>query len=112
MTERATGAVDNTTYYRRPPRLSTRALTVRTAVLSGAAALLVSAGLAWQMALGADPQLGGQAAAEQRPRVVQTTVVKRVVGAPSGTASSPASASTPVASAPAPAPAPVSSGTS
>lgn len=110
MTERATGAVDNTTYYRRPPRLSTRALTVRTVVLSSAAALLVSAGLAWQMALGADPQLGGQTAAEQRPRVVQTTVVKRVVGSSSG--SSPASASTSVAPAPAPAPAPVSSGSS
>ncbi|MGZ5323970.1 MAG: hypothetical protein ACXWZ3_08025 [Solirubrobacterales bacterium] len=110
MTERATGAVDHTTYYRRPPRLSTRALTVRTVVLSSAAALLVSAGLAWQMALGADPQLGGETAAEQRPRVVQTTVVKRVVGSSSG--SSPASASTSVAPAPAPAPAPVSSGSS
>lgn len=105
MSERPTGAVDDTAYYRRRPRLSTRALTLRTVVLSSAAALLVSAGLAWQMALGADPRLGGQTTAEQRPRVVKTTVVKRVVGSPSAPSASTGSSmasSVPAASAPAP----------
>jgi hypothetical protein len=112
VSERVKGTVDDTTYYRRRPRLSTRALTLRTVVLSSAAAHQVSAGLALQMALGADPPLGGQAATEQRPRVVKTTVVKRVVGSSSSTAGAPAGSST-VSSAPAvSAPAPVTTSTS
>jgi hypothetical protein len=75
------GMESHTTYYRsRRPRRSTRALTVRTAVVSGVATLLIGTGLAWQMAQGADPALApkAQADAPAEQRVVRTVVIRRV----------------------------------
>lgn len=114
-TDQASGA--DTTYYRRRPKLSTMALTLRTAALAGAAALILAAGLAWQMARGADPALGGgsaPAAASPAPRVVKTIIVKRIPAPSAGTGTSSGAPASTSYSAPAaaPAPAPVTSSAS
>lgn len=104
----------DTTYYRRRQRPSTFALTVRTAALAGAAALVLAVGLAWQMARGADPALGGggEAAAPQPKKIVKTLVVRRVQTAPSTSSISSAGGSSVTAAPVAPAPAPVTTSTS
>lgn len=106
MTTPAGTGGESISYYRsRPRRRSTLSLTIRTALLAGLASLVIAAGLALQMAAGADPALkaGAQGADSQR-KIVRTTVVRRVVGSDggSGTASAPPISSAPVVSSPAP----------
>jgi len=80
---------------------------VRTGLAALAASALIAAGLAWQMASGGDPALGAgaQSGEQDKRRVVQTTVIRRV-GDPTapatGSSSGSASPSAPVISAPAP----------
>jgi hypothetical protein len=102
---------------RRPSvRRSTRALTMKIAALSAAAALLLGTGLSWRMTRGSDPALGPKAvtaASTTVPgkRIVKTVVVKRIRSA---AASSSSGTGTTVSSAPvAPgSPAPVATSTS
>ena len=100
--------MESRTDYRRR-RISTRALTTRVAALAGAAALVLGAGISWQMAQGADPALGPKAqaqaqAADPSKRVVRTVIVRRVpapaLTAGAGSSTVPSSGS--VTTAPAP----------
>jgi hypothetical protein len=108
MTTPAGTGGESISYYRsRPRRRSTLSLTIRTALLAGLASVVIAAGLALQMAVGADPALkaGAQGADSQR-KIVRTTVVRRVAGlgegSGTGAASAPPISSAPVVSSPAP----------
>lgn len=110
MTTPAGTGGESISYYRsRPRRRSTLSLTIRTALLAGLASLVIAAGLALQMAVGADPALraGAQGdGADSQRKIVRTSVVRRVVGSGGGsgtvTASPPSVSSAPVVSSPAP----------
>jgi hypothetical protein len=92
--------------YRRPPRQSTKALTVKLALLAVVATLVIGALIAAQMAAGNDPALGPKAVARAKKASTRTS------SGSSSTAGSSGSSSGYGYSTQQPSPAPVTSSTS
>jgi hypothetical protein len=74
--------------YRRPPRQSTRALTVRLALIAVIVTLVVGGLLAAQMAAGNDPALGPKAAARAKKAAAANTSTSGGSSAGTGSAGS------------------------
>jgi hypothetical protein len=117
MAGRSSLATSSETQRVLPKRASTRGLTGRIVTLAAGAALLLGAGLSWEMSRGADPALRSKAVAaglQIKPprRIVKTVVVRRVSASRSPSPGSSAAATTATSTPAATAAAPVTSGTS